>query len=77
MARNPAQNKVHYEQSELATELADKIGDGIQIIPWHMPYSLVRYDRDGRIIKEGRPKSDFELAERIAKDEDPRLIPGQ
>lgn len=61
---------MHYGQSELAAEPADKIGDGIQIVPWHMPYSVVRYDRNGRIVKKGRPKSDFEPARRIAKDEE-------
>ncbi|HCC53478.1 MAG TPA: hypothetical protein DEQ20_00915 [Desulfobulbaceae bacterium] len=58
--------KVHYGQADLAGEMAERIGGEIAVVPWHMPDSLVRHDRKWRVVKGGKPKSHFELAERIA-----------
>lgn len=58
--------KVYHGQKDLAGEMAKRIGGEIPIIPWRMPDSLVRYDRKGRVVTEGGPRSHFELAERIA-----------
>lgn len=57
--------KVHYGQVDLAGEMAERIGGEITIVPWRMPDSLVRHDRKGRVVKEGRSRNDFELIERI------------
>lgn len=59
---------MHYEQNELAAKLADKIGDGIQVVPWRMPHTLARHDREGRIIQKGKPKNNFAHTERILRD---------
>ena len=56
--------KVHYGQADLAERLGD--ATGLPVVPWRMPDTLVRYDRKGRVVKEGRPRSDRELAERVA-----------
>ncbi|MBU2619147.1 MAG: hypothetical protein KKE83_05620 [Proteobacteria bacterium] len=57
--------KVHYGQVDLAGEMAKGIGGEIPVIPWRMPDSIVRHDRKGRVVKEGRPRSHFEVTERI------------
>jgi hypothetical protein len=55
--------KVHYEQADLAGEMAKGLGGERPVIPWRMPDSLVRHDRKGRVVKGRGPKKDFEVAE--------------
>jgi len=66
--------KVHYGQADLAGEMAKGIGGERPVIPWRMPDSLVRHDRKGRVVTGGRPKSHFELAERLATLFDKKIV---
>lgn len=58
-------------EDEGRRRLGDSIADSLEVEGrvriWKMPSTLVGRDESGRLILVGNPRSDYELAERIAR----------
>ena len=66
--------KVDEKAWEEIDELTEATDGAFDAVPWRLPDALVGRDRKGRINQGGTPRSDFELAERLARIFNKRVI---